>query len=156
MTRLYGRALPNERVVDYVPDVRFERTSMIGALGPRGIVAPLTYKGTLNSELFRVYIEKCLAPVMNSGDTLVLDNLSVHRVKGCLKPLIEKGVCISFLPPYSPDFNPIELAWSKVKAFLRKFKARDSDTLLKALGDALASISPSDSLAWIRHCGYSC
>jgi len=118
MTRLYGRAFSNERINDYVPDVRFERVSLMGALGPGGIVAPLTYTGTLDSELFRTYIKRCLARALKKGDTLVLDNSSVHKVKDILKSLIDKGVKIIFLPTYSPDFNPIEHAWSKIKAYL--------------------------------------
>jgi transposase len=124
MTRLYGRAFKNERINDYVPDVRFERTSVMGALGTKGMIAPLAYKGTLNGEFFGVYVKEVLAPAMQKGDTLILDNLSPHKVKGVLKPLIDKGVNVIFLPVYSPDFSPIELAWSKIKAFLRKIKAR--------------------------------
>jgi len=154
MTRLYGRAFSNERVNDYVPDVRFERTSVIGALGKNGIIAPLTYKGTLNSQLFGIYVEEMLAPSMKKGDTLILDNLSPHKVKNVLKPLEDKGINVVFLPAYSPDFNPIELAWSKIKAFLRKVKARDSANLISAIADALDSISLNDIEAWIRHCGY--
>lgn len=154
MTRLYGRAFSNERVNDYVPDVRFERTSVMGALGLSGIVAPLTYKGTLNSELFRAYVKDCLAVAMKKGDTLILDNCSVHAVKDVLKPLIDKGINIIFLPVYSPDFNPIELAWSKMKAYLRKVKARKPAELFKAISDALNTIAESDILGWVNHCGY--
>jgi transposase len=129
MTRLYGRSLSGERINDYVPDVRFERTSVMGALGSNGIVAPITYKGTLNGEFFGVYIKEFLAPVMKKGDTLILDNLSVHKVKGALQPLVDKGVNIEFLPAYSQDLNPIELAWSKIKAYLCKVKARTARKL---------------------------
>lgn len=155
MTRLYGRAPSNERVNDYVPDVRFERTSVMGALGPGGIVAPLAFKGTLNGILFGSYVEKCLAPALKQGDTLILDNCSVHKVKNILKPLIDKGINIVFLPVYSPDFNPIELAWSKMKSCLRKAKARDSKTLFAAIGKALETITTGDIKGWIKHCGYA-
>ena len=154
MTRLYGRAFSNERVDDYVPDVRFERTSVIGALGLRGIIAPLVYKGTLNGEFFSAYVENCLAPSMKKGDTLMLDNLSAHKVDFALQPLIDKGVNVIFLPVYSPDFNPIELAWSKIKSYLRKVKARTYDALFDAIGEALNSITASDILGWVKHCGY--
>ncbi|GHU71097.1 hypothetical protein AGMMS49992_04500 [Clostridia bacterium] len=92
MTRLYGRAFSNERVNEYVPDVRFERTSVIGALGVAGIIAPLTYKGTLDGKLFGKYVKKCLAPEMKEGDTLILDNASAHKVGTVMEPLIEKGI----------------------------------------------------------------
>jgi len=154
MTRLYGRALSNERVNDYVPDVRFERTSVMGAIGLNGIIAPLTYKGTLNGEFFALYVMKNLAPSMKRGDTLILDNLSAHKVKGAIQPLIDRGINVVFLPSYSSDFNPIELAWSKVKAYLRKVKARTAGTLGPAIAQALDSITPNDINAWIKHCGY--
>lgn len=154
MTRLYGRAFSNKRVEDYVPDVRFERTSVMGALGLIGIVAPLTYKGTLNSLLFATYIENSLAPAMKKGDTLILDNCSVHKVKNVLQPLIDKGINVMFLPPYSPDFNPIELAWSKMKSYLRKVKARDAVHLVNAIGEAFDTISNNDIQGWVCHCGY--
>lgn len=154
MTRLYGRAFSNERVNDYVPDVRFERTSVMGALGLSGIVAPLTYKGTLNGSLFRTYVRECLAPALKKGDCFILDNASVHKVNGILQPLIDKGVNVVFLPAYSPDFNPIELAWSKVKARLRKVKEREPLKLFKAIGDALDTITTIDIQGWVKHCGY--
>ena len=154
MTRLYGRAFKNERINDYVPDVRFERTSVMGALGINGMIAPLVYKGTLNGELFGVYVKEVLAPAMKKGDTIILDNLSPHKVKDILKPLIDKSVKVVFLPVYSPDFSPIELAWSKIKAFLRKIKARTFDDLFSSLGKAIDSIVHSDIVGWIKHCGY--
>lgn len=155
MTRLYGRAFSNERVNDYVPDVRFERTSIIGALGLNGMIAPITYKGTMNGDFFKEYIAQVLAPAMEKGSTLFLDNLSVHKVKSALVPLYEKGINIVFLPPYSPDFSPIELAWSKIKSILRKLKARTVDRLLEALKESLNSLSNNDILHWFEHCGYS-
>lgn len=154
MTRLYGRAPSNERVNDYVPDVRFERTSILCAIGLKGIIAPMTYKGTLNGELFRTYVEKSLVNALKKGDTLMLDNLSVHRITDILKVLIDKGINIVFLPRYSPDFNPIELAWSKMKSYLRKVKARTSDDLFETIGDALHLITNSDIVGWVTRCGY--
>ena len=154
MTRLYGRAFKNERVNDYVPDVRFERTSVMAALGINGMIAPLAYKGTLNGEFFTAYVKECLAPAMKKGDALILDNLSPHKVEDALKPLIDKGVKVIFLPVYSPDFNPIELAWSKIKAYLRKVKARTFDDLFLAIGDAMDTILQSDIRGWVLHCGY--
>ena len=155
MTRLYGRALLNERVDDYVPDVRFERTSLIGALGIDGIVAPMSFKGTLNQEVFAQYIEQMLTPILKAGQVLFLDNLSVHKVKDVLKPLATKGVHVIFLPPYSSDLSPIENAFSKIKACLRKLKARTLPALLDGIKIAFDSITTSDILGWIKHCGYS-
>jgi len=154
MTRLYGRALADERINDYVPDVRFERISFIGALGTEGIVAPMSFKGTLNQNVFSAYIKKLLAPTLKEGDVLFLDNCSVHKVKDVLNPLVEKGVHIIFLPAYSPDFSPIENAFSKIKACLRKLKARSLTSLFDAIHVALNSISTDDIYGWISHCGY--
>ena len=154
MTRLYGRGPSNERVNEYVPDIRFERTSIMGAMGVNGIIAPLTYKGTLNGEFFGTYVSECLAPAMKKGDTLMLDNLSVHKVQHALQPLYDKGIKVVFLPPYSQDFNPIEQAWSKIKAYLRKMKARIYDALLGAIDAALEVITKEDIDGWVKHCGY--
>jgi transposase len=154
MTRLYGRAFANERVNDYVPDVRFERTSVIAVLGLNGIIAPMVYKGSMDGGLFCGYIEQFLAPEMKPGDTLILDSLSAHKVSGALDPLINKGVTIKFQPRYSPDYNPIENAWSKIKSFLRKAKARTFDTLFTAIGEALGIITPNDISGWVKYCGY--
>ena len=155
MTRLYGRAISDERINDYVPDVRFGRTSFIGALGIEGIIAPMTFKGTLNQSVFSKYIEEILTPAMNEGDVLFMDNCSVHKVKDILNPLLEKGVHVIFLPTYSPNFNPIENAFSKIKACLRKLKARTLPELFDAIQIALKSITRQDISGWIKHCGYS-
>lgn len=154
MTPLYGRAKTNERIYEYVPDVRFERTSVIGALGKNGIIAPFAYKGTLNGDVFKAYIEAQLSKIMKKDDTLILDNLSVHKMKDILKPLTEKGVNIVFLPRYSPDYNPIELAWSKMKTILKKLKSRTYETLIDSIDIALRSLSEEDILGWVKHCGY--
>lgn len=152
MTRLYGRALSGERVNDYVPDVRFERTSIMGALGVSGVVAPLIFKGTLNGDLFRVYVKDNLASALKSGDNLVLDNCSVHKIKDILEPLTQKGVNVFFLPPYSPDFNPIELTWSKMKSTIRKLKPRTIKELELSIKIALECIENIDCKNWINHC----
>jgi transposase len=125
-----------------------------GALGLGGVVAPPAYKGALDGELFAAYAKKRLAPAMRRGDTLILDDLSVHKVGGAMRPLADKGADVVFLPVYSQDFNPIEHAWSKVKARLRKLKARTAGDLLPAMSAALDSITPEDCRGWIMHCGY--
>ena len=154
MTRLYGRAPTDERVNDYVPDVRFERTSIISTVRLDGQQIPFIFKGTLNGELFKVYVEQCLAPALSQGDILLMDNSSVHKTKGAVDALLEKGVSVLFIPRYSPDFNPIELLWSKLKAFLRKIKARTTESLAEAIKLALDNISTDDIEGWFRHCGY--
>lgn len=154
MTRLYGRAATNERVYDYVPDVRFERTSIISTISLKRDSAPLIFKGTLNGNVFKAYVKECLTPTLNKGDILVLDNLSVHRVKRALEPLISKGVKILWLPRYSPDFNPIELSWSKMKSKIRELKPRNYDELKNAIKLALDSFTDLDIIHWFEHDGY--
>lgn len=154
MTRLYGRAPYDERVNDYVPDVRFERTSIISTIRLDGTQTPFMFKGTLNGELFAFYIKEILSPTLTDGQIVFMDNLSSHKVKGALDPIYEKGASIIFLPPYSPDLNPIELSWSKMKAYLRKLKANTFDDLVLAMKSALDSFTSSDIANWFKHDGY--
>jgi len=154
MTRLYGRAPTNERLNDYVPDVRFERTSIIAALGLSGVSAPIAFKGTLNGDFFGAWVEQVLAPTLSSGDIVFMDNYSPHKTVGVLDPIYEKGATVVFLPEYSPDLNPIELMWSKVKSILRKLKPRSFDDLITALGQALDSVTYDDIVGWFSHVGY--
>lgn len=153
MTRLYGRALAEERVIDYVPDVRFDRVSILSSMRLDGTLVPLTYKGTLDGKL--AYVTQCLAPTLNSGDIVIMDNASPHKVKGVVEAIEERGAYVLWLPTYSPDLNPVEQMWSKVKAFLRKVKARTIDSLYDALKDALDSISNNDISAWFTKANYS-
>ena len=154
MTRLYGRAPTNERINDYVPDVRFQRTSVLSTIRLDGSQLPLIFDGTLNGKLFKKYVDEFLAPSLSEGDIVILDNSSVHRAKGVLDSITIRGAVALFLPPYSPDFNPMELLWSKIKTILRKAKARTPDLLIDALNHALASITLVDIENWFSHDGY--
>jgi transposase len=154
MTRLYGRSKKGERVNDYVPDVRFERTSIISSIRLDGTQAPFMYKGTLNGELFKGYINEVLSPTLKSGDVVIMDNLSSHKVSGVLDSIYEKNATVMFLPPYSPDLNPIEMSWSKMKSVLRKLKATTYDELTKDMRTALDSFTKSDIANWFSHDGY--
>jgi len=155
MTRLYGRSISDERVIDYVPDVRFERTSILSSIRANGDMVPLIFEGALNGELFKAYISQCLAPSLNKGDIVIMDNLTSHKMKGVIDPIIAAGASVIYLPPYSPDFNPIEQMWSKVKAYLRKIKARTKELLEFAIAEALDHVTTSDILAWFAENGYS-
>jgi len=154
MTRLYGRALNGERVVDYVPDVRFQRLSILSAVRLDGTHVPMVFSGTLNGAFFVKYVEVFLAPSLSKGDIVIMDNLSSHKVKGVAEPILAKGASILYLPPYSPDLNPIELLWSKMKSFLKKTKARTYDSLIDAVNLALESITTKDISGWFKHDGY--
>jgi transposase len=154
MTRLYGWGEKHARVEDYVPDARFERISILAAVRLSGAFAPITFKGTLNGDIFALYVKYVLAPTLNAGDVVFLDNLSSHKVEGVLDPIYERSAFVWFLPAYSPDLNPIELVWSKVKSVLRKLKARTFEELQKALKTALDAITLVDVKNWFKHDGY--
>ena len=154
MTRLYGRALKKARLYDYVPDVRFERTSVISSIRLNGDQAPLMFKGTLNGDVFKIYVREVLAPTLKPGDIVVIDNFSAHKVLEALDPIYQKSASVLFLPPYSPDYNPIKLCWSKLKSVIRKYKPRSIDDLLEVMRTALDEVTNSDILGWFKHCEY--
>lgn len=155
MTRLYGRAAKGERVVDSAPQNYGENITMLAALCISGIVAPMTINGAVDGAVFKEYIKQILAPALEAGDYVVMDNLPAHKVKG-IKELIEAtGAQLIYLPPYSPDLNPIEKCWSKIKTYLRAAKARTRAELEKALVEALLLVSSKDAEGWFRSCGYA-
>ncbi len=155
MTRLYGRGVKGERVIETVPQNYGENITMLASLSVSGIEAPMTVSGAVDGIVFKVYVEKVLCPTLSRGDVVVMDNLPAHKVSG-IKELIEaRGAKLIYLPPYSPDLNPIEKCWSKIKTYLRKAKARTRAELEKALREALLLIAKEDAVGWFRSCGYS-
>lgn len=155
LTRLYGRAAPGQRVVEATSGYSSDHYCAVAALSARGVQAPFLLKGSMNSLAFETYVEQVLAPGLSAGDTVILDNLSFHKHE-VIRTLIQaRGATVEFLPPYSPDLNPIEKCWSKVKAYLRKAKARTYEQLIDALAQALRAVSSQDALAWFAHCGYA-
>jgi len=155
LTRLYGRAAPGERVVDSVPQPSGPQTTTLAVIGWTGVSAPLVLSGSVNGTVFYGYLEQCVLPTLQPGDILFMDNLSAHKVAGLEKLIHSCGAHLIYLPPYSPDFNPIELAWSKVKTILRRLKARTLPDLIDALKQALQAITLQDIHAWFAHCGYA-
>lgn len=155
MTRLRGRSLRGKRLHAKAPAGHWCTTTMIGALRLDGSTACMTIEGATNSEVFRTYLREVLLPTMREGDVLVMDNLSAHKNKQTLELLEKAGIEVHFLPPYSPDLNPIEMMWSKVKNLLRGAEARTKKDLLKAIALALDKISAKDAAGWFAHCGYS-
>lgn len=154
LTRLYGRATPGERVVEATPGTSGPHYTVVAALGVTGVQAPLLFEGAMTTLIFETYVAEVLTPLLQSGEILLLDNLSAHKGGPAQATLEAAGVQVIFLPPYSPDLNPIEKCWAKVKQTLRTAKARTWDDLVDALAKALRSVSPSDVLAWFVHCGY--
>lgn len=155
MTRLYGRAPRGVRIYDHIPNSRWETTTIIAAVGRNGPQAPWVLDAPMDGAAFAVWVEHILAPTLKPTDIVVMDNLSVHRNATARAAVEATGAQVWDLPPYSPDLNPIEKMWSKVKAHLRKAKARDPETLYQAIGDAMEQVTPEDVQNWFRSCGYS-
>jgi len=155
MTRLYGRAPRGTRVYDRVPNGRWNTTTVIAAVGRNGPQAPWVLEGPMDGPAFTVWVAHVLAPTLEPTDIVVMDNLSVHKNTAARAAIEATGAKIWDLPPYSPDLNPIEKMWSKVKAYLRKAKARDTETLCRSIGHAMAQVTQQDIRNWFTSCGYS-
>lgn len=154
MVRLRGRARKGERVYSKAPCGHWCTTTMIGAIRYDGQTACMAIEGATNAEVFRAYVTEVLVPSLHEDDIVILDNLSAHKDRKALEAIEEAGARVMFLPAYSPDLNPIEKMWSKVKQILRSIAARTEDELHRAIAEALALISPEDASGWFQSCGY--
>lgn len=154
MTPTHGWAPRGERLHDYVPRNRGTVTTMLGALTIGGLEAVMTIEGSTNSAVFHAFITEVVAPRLNAGDIVILDNVSAHKNKKTKQHLEKMGVELVFLPPYSPDMNPIEECWSKVKSALRRFCARTIEGLDSAIASAAEAVTPTDAAGWFAHAGY--
>ena len=154
MTRTYGRSLLGSRLIERTPASRWQTTTFIGALRAEGFVAPLTVDGAINGPLFRAWVEQHLAPTLRPGDIVVMDNLSSHKVKGIREAIEATGAQLRYLPPYSPDLNPIELAFSKLKKLLRDGAERTVDKLWSLCGRILSEFTERECRRYFKHCGY--
>jgi transposase len=154
MARRYGRGPRGERLVAAVPQGHWHTTTFIAGLRQSGIVAPLVLDGPMTGPTFRAYVEQFLAPALQPGDVVVLDNLAAHKVDGVREAITAAGASILYLPPYSPDLNPIEPLFAKLKALLRKAAARTKDELWQAIGRLLATVPPHECANYLDHCGY--
>jgi transposase len=154
MTRHFGRAAPGQRVVEQVPRNYGAQTSMISALGLRGLVATMTLEGAVDTPAFDAYLNEVLAAKLRRGDVVVLDNLNVHKASQVEEVAARRGARVVWLAPYSPDYSPIEPCWSKIKQLLRAAKARTREELEAALVRAMSRVSNSDIRGWFNHCGY--
>jgi transposase len=152
MTRLYGRSPKGERIVEHIPDVRYKRISVISTIRVSGETNPFAYSGTLNGNLFMQYIWECVVPKLKPYDILIMDCLSTHKMN-IISDMVESiGANVLYLPPYSPDFNPIETVFSQVKSDLKKLKARSVLDLCDAISSAFYSITPQQSVNHFRNC----
>ena len=154
MTRLRGRAKQGQRVIDDAPCGHWCTTTMISSVRLDGSTACMAIDGATTGEIFRAYVQHILLPTLRKGNIVVLDNLSAHKDTEALDLIRSVGAEVRFLPPYSPDLNPIENMWSKVKEFLRAAKARTQEALFNAIAAALRTVTPQDAKGWFTECGY--
>ena len=155
MTRRYARAPRGFRAVGSVPLNYGQNLTVLAALDCRGIRASMLVPGAVDGTVFLRFLTQVLGPQLRPGDIVVLDNLAAHKVAGVVAAIEARGATVCYLPPYSPDYNPIEPAWSKIKEILRAAGARTKRKLYRALKGALAAVSASDARGWFAHCGYA-
>jgi transposase len=155
MSRTRGRAPRGQRLVASVPHGHWKTSTFVAALRYDGITAPCVLDGAMNGELFRAYVEQVLAPTLKAGDIVVMDNLSSHKIAGVEQAITARGAQLLYLPPYSPDLNPIEPAFAKLKALLRKAAERTVDALWNRLETVLDAFTPADCRNFFRHAGYA-
>jgi len=155
MTRLRGRAPKGQRLHACAPQGHWQTTTMIGALRMDGSTACMTVEGATDTEVFRTYVQEVLVPTLRPGDMVVMDNLAPHKSQSTLELLTQAGASVLFLPAYSPDLNPIEKMWSKLKAYLRKTEARTKEALEEAIAAGLRTVTAQDARNWFASCGYS-
>jgi transposase len=155
MTRTHGYAPRGERLADAAPHGHWHTTTFVGAIRSDGFIAPLVIDGAVNGELFLAYVERVLVPELRRGDVVVMDNLGSHAADGVRRAIEGAGCRLLFLPPYSPDLNPIENAFSKLKRLLRSAAERTVEGLWSAIGRLLDRFSPAECRNYFRHCGYT-
>ena len=154
MVRLRGRCLRGERLVGYAPHGHWKTITFVAGLRRRAMVAPFVLEGAMNGPMFLAYVKQCLVPTLKRGDTVFMDNLPVHKVAGVREAIEAVGATLIYLPAYSPDLNPIELAFSKLKAHLRKAAEHTIPRLLRRIGRVVTDFSPQECRNFFRHAGY--
>ena len=154
MVRSRGRCPRGVRLIGYVPHGHWKTITFVAGLRHRALVAPLVLDGAMNATMFLAYVEQCLVPTLKRGDVVIMDNLPVHKAPGVREMIEAAGATLLYLPPYSPDLNPIEQAFSKLKAHLRKAAEHTVPRLLRRIGRLLASFTPHECRNFLRHAGY--
>lgn len=155
MTRMGGRCPVGERLMSSAPCGHWQTTTVISAVRLSGPIAPAVFDGPTDSDVFKAYVEQVLVRELHPGDVVVMDNLSAHKSPAIGQIIEAAGAKLLYLPPYSPDFNPIENMWSKLKQFLRKVGARTFDTLCDAIANGLKMITSNDCQGFFQNCGYA-
>ena len=154
MTRLYGRARVGQRAVDDTPAGHWCTTTMISSVRLDGSTAGMVVDGATHKDIFEAYVEQILLPTIKAGDVVVLDNLFAHKSQRARELIESVGAELWYLPAYSPDLNPIEKMWSKIKSLLRTLKARTKEALIEAIAQALEQVTADDVKGWFESCGY--
>jgi transposase len=150
MTRRFARCVGGRRVHEGTPESNWKVVTILGAMRLSGIVAAMAIEAATDTDIFLAYLDCVLCPALLPGDVVVMDNLSSHKVEGVRARLQAVGADVLYLPPYSPDLNPIEKAWSKLKQILRSAKARTAEALYQAIREAIPQITPDNAAAWFR------
>jgi len=155
LARLWGRSPVGQRLVAKVPHGHWKTSTIISAIGLRGAFAPAVFDGPTDRETFLAYVQQILVPQLRRGDIVIMDNLSPHKAAGVKEAIEQAGAAVRYLPPYSPDFNPIENMWSKLKTHLRSAAARTFDGICNAVADGLKTITSTDCQGFFQNCGYA-
>jgi transposase len=155
MVRIRGRCRKGKRLIGKAPFGHWKTTTFTGGLRFDGLVAPFVLDGPMNGEAFLVYVEEVLAPSLSAGDIVLIDNLPAHKVKGVREAIEARGAKLIYLPPYSPDLNPIEMVFAKLKALLRKAAERTRDALWDRIGQLLQAFTPQECANCLAHAGYA-
>jgi transposase len=155
MTRLYGRAVAGQRAIDDTPSGHWHTTTMISSVRLDGTTACMVVNGATTKDIFEAYVGQILLPTLKAGDTVILDNLSAHKNQRVRELIESVGAELWYLPAYSPDLNPIEKMWSKIKSILRTLKARTNEALIHAIAKSLEMVTANDAKGWFESCGYA-
>lgn len=155
MTRRFAWADVGERALGHAPGGHWKTTTFLAGLTHEGLIAPFVLDGPINADCFCAYVEHVLVPELRPGDIVILDNLSSHKNQDAARRIAGAGARLLFLPPYSPDLNPIEMMFAKFKQLLRRAEARTVEALWRLIGSLLEEITPAECANYIRHCGYA-
>ena len=154
MSRYWGWAEKGARIPEAIPAGHWRSFTLLGAMTGSGLLATMTVESATDSDVFLTFLDQVLGPQLRAGHIVVMDNLRTHKIAQVREKIEARGATLLYLPPYSPDLNPIEKCWAKIKQVLRTLKARTSEALDSAMTQAVAEITADNALAWLRHCGY--
>ena len=154
MSRYWGWAEKGARIPEAIPAGHWRSFTLLGAMTSSGLLAAMTVEAATDSDVFLTFLDQLLCPKLRAGQIVVMDNLQAHKIAAVREKIEACGATLLYRPPYSPDLNPIEKCWAKIKQVLRTLKARTAEALDPAITQALASITSENALAWLHHCGY--